>query len=473
VDLVHLVLDLLKHFKEQSAPYSEAVVAAMGAYLAVLRRTMPWLLLVLVGLTGGLAAAIAAQVASPGIYIVLTLGWLAAALGGVLLLLPLARAHQAFVAIPGVGRLLALPEVLGAIAFWGMILVASFAILPIAEEPSLVPYLILLAVLLVLGANLGIVVISPQRVAHLVIKKTWFAIAVLTVIGYVKFLFPTSIDFAQSRWGRSIDEAIGRILPKAPALYITSDQQQPVRRSDTRDPFPVINENTGDPQVWYIKLPNNKFELFAGRRYDAEGRRAQRVETPDELSDLRRWIRWVQDSIQTIENSTREAVRIAQQKASADSARRIADYEHMQAIRNWEHLRLSRIVEGSSIVLRSDHTHEGKALGSLERGDSVEVTDSTDFVEPQDVVATTDIDLIAPTGQRRVLSGTILHFAGERNDSFLLSPHETGGAFLGMAPAGKIRRNPVFAWYQVRTPTGAIGWLLKSQVRPAAAGVRP
>ena len=158
---------------------------------------------------------------------------------------------------------------IAAVAFWALMLAVYFYVVPVWENPKMVPLVLLAAAALTLGAYAGWVSLPRAFVKQI---ATAFLVGIF-VIATFAFSFPNRTR-----------QLFGSVHKFDDAAFMKPLQV------DSLDQIQFVNSK-GVPQIWYYRSPTGEYELYDHEGFHRLGERLKLAETPEERNQIITWFR--------------------------------------------------------------------------------------------------------------------------------------------------------------------------------------
>ena len=160
---------------------------------------------------------------------------------------------------------------IAAVAFWALMIAVCFYVLPVRENPKMLPLIILAAAALALGAYAGWVSL-PRGIVKTIATVVLVAIFMTATFA---FIFPNRTRQFVGLMHR-IDEA---------------DSKPKQVNVESPDQIQFVNTATGAPQIWYYRSPAGECELYDREGFLPSGARLKLAETAEERNQIITWFR--------------------------------------------------------------------------------------------------------------------------------------------------------------------------------------
>jgi len=194
---------------------------------------------------------------------------------------------------------------IAAVAFWALMLAVCFYVFPVADNPKMVPLVLMAAAALALGAYAGWVHLPTGLVKTI---ATVFLIGIF-VIATFAFCFPYR---TQQLVGLTQNIDIGGAQPKR--LTISYEDLEKER-------IPFFRPD-GKPKVWYFETEDGRFELFDKRGFHPIYAKELKPLTPDIVSKLKEQLRKEESELKEKEKAkAQQEAELRQKQAEKERAR--------------------------------------------------------------------------------------------------------------------------------------------------------
>jgi hypothetical protein len=186
-------------------------------------------------------------------------------------------------------------QIIAAVAFWALMLAVYFYVVPVWENPKMVPLVLMAAAALALGAYTGWVNLPRSLVKTI---TTVFLVSIF-VIATLAFIFPN-----RTRQFVGLMQKIDEADSKPKQIMVESPDQ-----------IQFVNVNTGEQQIWYYRSPTGEYELYDHDGFHSSGVQLKPAKTVEERNQI---ITWFLDQAQRAKEDKKNADdlqnRIAQDK---------------------------------------------------------------------------------------------------------------------------------------------------------------
>jgi len=189
---------------------------------------------------------------------------------------------------------------IAAVAFWTLMLAVYFYVVPVWENPRMIPVVLIAAAALALGSYAGWVSL-PRNLVKII--ATLFLVGIF-VIATFAFSFPN-----RTRQFVGLIHTIDEAEAKPKQVKVESADQ-----------IRFVNATTGEPQLWYYRSPTGEYELYDQEGFHASGARLKVAKTTEERNQIIAWFRHEAQRKEEVMQTADEQQRKVEQQLAQEQA---------------------------------------------------------------------------------------------------------------------------------------------------------